>query len=52
MTPYLDLADESLAGRFSHRLTVTTKAFLSKLYRMVQCNVPSIWLDSVDGSNT
>ena len=42
-TTNLDLAVESLAGKFSHLFTVTTKAFLSKLYRIVQCNVPKIW---------
>ena len=45
---YLDLAAESLAGKFSHRLTVTTRAFLSKLYRIVQCKVPKIWLASAE----
>ena len=45
----LDFAVESFAGKFSHRLTVTTRAFLSKLYRIVQWRVPRTWLGS-DGS--
>ena len=43
---YLLLAAESFAGRFSHLLTVTINAFLSKLYFMVQCNVPKTWFGS------
>ena len=38
---YLLLAAESFAGRFSQRLTVTMRAFLSKLYLMLQCKVPN-----------
>ena len=44
---YLLFAAESFAGRFSHLLTVTIKAFLSKLYFIVQCNVPKTWLGSM-----
>ena len=44
---YLLFAAESFAGRFSHLLTVTIKAFLSKLYFIVQCKVPKTWLGSI-----
>jgi len=37
---HLLLAVWSLAGKFTQRLTVTTRAFLSKQYLAVHCSLP------------